>query len=276
MTKLGLFCIPPEGNSGPHKVTRNLLRGIEKIGVEVSVNTPCALNGCLSSSAPSYKELPRRTLMGPNLVVTPDDDPGLWGRYDNFVVPSKWVADLYAGFPVTSGKKVSVWPVGIDTDLFCGGFHKSCDCLIYVKNRSETLVSCIKDMLNDRGISSQVLRYGSYSEENMLDCTRDCRFCILLDHTESQGIAYMEILSAGLPMFVVDQPEWRPGVPATSVPYFSEECGLISDQDVDNSFDVFRASLHKYSPREYITREHCLAASASKYCKLIEESHDNG
>lgn len=276
MNKLGLFCIPPEGNSGPHKVTKNLLRGLEKIGVEVAINTPCALNGCLSSSAHSYKELPRRTLMGPNLVVTPDEDPGLWGRYDNFVVPSQWVADLYAQYPVTSGRRISVWPVGIDTELFCGGFHKSCNCLIYTKNRPEALVSQIKDMLRDRGMSSQVLRYGSYSEEEMLDCTRDCRFCILLDHTESQGIAYMEILSSGLPMFVLDQKEWRPGVPATSVPYFSDECGLISESEVERDFDLFMSTLSMYSPREYITREHSLSVSAIRYCKLLGESHDNG
>jgi hypothetical protein len=114
----------------------------------------------------------------------------------------------------------------------------------------------------------KVISYGSYSEPELIQATKDCEFCFLLTHTESQGIAYMEILSAGVPCFCWDQTTWN-GYPATSVPYFSKQCGVVSEELQEDTFDRFYFNLGYYKPRQYIVENHNLLGSSLKYLEIL-------
>jgi len=270
--KIGLFVGNDKEVRGPYKVAANLLAGLSKIGVEVSIGKTEELTGCLRSGIKGYYDLPRDTLMGPNLIVLPTDDSIIWTLYKNFVVPSEWVKNLYKSCYLCDESNISVWSVGIDTEKFNDlNRKKDIDCLIYAKGRE---VGELGSLLDKNGLSSVVLTYGLYKEEQLIEYTKRCKFCILLTGTESQGIAYMEILSSGLPCFVLDTKTWR-GAPATSVPYFSDRCGMTCGSDPCKDFDEFLINLDNYNPRQYITDYHTLEKSAMRYIDLLIEGKEH-
>jgi len=93
-----------------------------------------------------------------------------------------------------------------------------------------------------------------------------------LNGTESQGIAYMEILSSGIPCYVFNRNIFSYksySCLASSVPYFSEECGIISDDLDFNKFDDFLNKIDLFNPRKYILENHTLEISARNYIRLL-------
>jgi len=270
--KIGLYCDVNGPVRGPHKVAKNLIAGLGKLGIDVSLNKTEDLTGCLHSG-PYLYSLPRTTLLGPNILVTPPDDPRVWGLYTDIVVPSKWVQDKYASFSLTKANRLHIWSVGIDTDSFNDANRDpTIDCLLYAKNKSPAMAEYL---LKKKGMSYMTLTYGSYQESDLIQALKKCRFCILCTGTESQGIAYMEILSSGLPCFVLDETMWMGRFPATSVPYFSEECGVIArdPKQYEEFFNLFTNSISSYHPREYIIGDHTLEKGAYRYMELLKFSH---
>ncbi len=272
---IGIFHGGCHNNNGPGKVAINLIKGLNKLGHTVVENQEGDYTGCLASWSPRFKDLPRTTLVGPNLVVIPSDDPEIWSLFDNAVVPCGWVKDKYDKFPVTKTTNLHVWAVGIDTDLFCPAGEKDIDCLIYFKNGSQETVDELVKILQEKKMSHIGAVYGQYDENSFKEAVRRCRFCVVITSTESQGIAYQEILSMGVPCYVVEKSQWddRPGItfPASSAPYFDNRCGI---KCYDLSFlDTFLNDLEKYAPRDYILDNLTLEKSASKYISLLSSEH---
>jgi len=121
-----------------------------------------------------------------------------------------------------------------------------------------------------------VLKYGHYSETELLKSIRESKFCVLLTGTESQGIAYMEILSSNVPCYVINKPYWENSDntiihPACSTPYFDDTCGVIAENY--EKFEYFLDNLESFEPRSYILENHTLVQSAQEYLKLLEKSH---
>jgi len=249
------------------------MRGLEKIGVEVKVNNPGDLTGCIHDF-PGIRSLSANTLLGPNIFNRPRDRADLMAKFHNLLVPSKWIETMYRR-DIGGSKRVVVWPVGIDVESFSVKKDSDVDCLLYVKNRSEDEVLSVCTMLADERQSHIKLCYGQYDEAQHLDALRRCRYCILLTNTESQGIGYMETLSTGTPCFVLDMDHYLDN-PATSVPYFEDRCGYMSALKNDGShkhdFNVFLSSLGQYDPRSYILEHHTLEAAAKVYVELLRES----
>jgi len=270
--EIGLFYHNKNPKTGPGKLALNLIQGLKSLGITVKPNQICKYNGCLQPT--NYELLPSDTLMGPNLVILPDEQPYIWQKFSNFVVPSIWVKNKYKSFEVTKNTNINVWSVGIDTNQFSAPDKQiEFDCLVYYKNSGEEKLRETEDRLKSLGLDYRIIGYGLYTEEQFLDLLQKCRFCVLVTKTESQGIAYMEILSTNTPCYVYDKQEWDDIPPytfaATSAPYFSGECGMISP-DL-NSLENFINKLDIYEPRSYIINEHRLDVSAKKYLKLLRE-----
>lgn len=259
--------------SGPYKVVNNLIMGLDKIGVQYVHNAIQEYNGCLQSWVPQYRSLPKNTLMGPNLMVLPSDHTDIWKRYDRFLVNSQWTLDMYKSFDITKDNTINIWSVGIDTDRFNGqGRNIDTDCLIYFKNRDSGELNLVKSELDKRSLSYEIISYGNYSEDTLISLTKKCAFCILLTGTESQGIAYMEILSSDIPCFVINQSVFSYqgfSCAGSSVPYFSKKCGILADGLEFGRFDEFINRLNSYTPREYIIENHSLEIAARNYMKFI-------
>jgi len=254
-------------NNGPGKVINNLIQGLYNIGIEINHNSIGNVNGSLNQIR---FDLPHDTFMGPNLVVLPSHNPQLFSKYKNIIVPSEWVRNCYYSFTECKESKIIVWSVGIDTNKFEIKKDIKQDCFVYVKNRSDQELNNVINFLKSKRLSYSILRYGQYTESQLIQSCIESKFCILLTYTESQGIAYMEILSTNTPCYVFNMKIWEGFCPATSTPYFDESlCGII-DNDFDfNKLENFFNNYQRYNPREYILKNHTLEISAIKYSNIL-------
>jgi len=269
--KLGIFYERGSSN-GPKKVANNLMAGLDSLGVQVKKNDTSEYNGCLHSWGGMF-DLPEETLVGPNCVVIPPEDPRIFSTFKYHVCPSKYVRDLYKKYTETKDCDISVWPVGIDTDAFYD-FKKEIktDCFVYFKNREVSALHETADLIESLGLTYKIIQYGSYKENQLIDLIKECRFCVLLTHTESQGIAYMEILSSNTPCISISGNELF-GMPNSSAPYLDKQCGEKVETLTKENLNEFLDKLKSYSPRQYILDNHTLKKSAENYLKLVERSH---
>jgi hypothetical protein len=272
---IGIFHGGVSATNGPGKVAMNLVEGLKKLGIDFVENEERDMNGCLASWSPRFKDLPRETLVGPNLMVLPTDDPSVWSYFDNVVVPCEWVKNKYKKFNLPSNIYLHQWAVGIDTELFFPKKGTKSKCLIYNKRGSRQNLELIIQTLNSLKISYIVLDYGSYTESDLLTACEQSLFAVLNTGTESQGIAYQEILATGVPCYVIDKTVWddQPGYsfPATSVPYFDDRCGIKHHNF--SRFGEFLDKLSGFESREYILDNLTLEKSAKEYLNILEMSH---
>ena len=232
---------------GPGKVVENLAKGLSQIGIEVTGNLQVADDahqGCLQA-VPHLSHLPKRTLMGPNLFIFPSEWGEFCKRFSHYIVPSDWVLNKYSKYGELSRATIDVWPVGIDTELWRIDHRFGDEVLVYFKSREESELEKVTSHLKEKGINYNVIRYGSYQEKDLyLACARSSS-CVLITGTESQGVAYMQILSTGIPCFVMNKSSFDyfhykdSPIPSTSVPYFSDACGTIADDFSPEAFEIF-------------------------------------
>jgi glycosyltransferase involved in cell wall biosynthesis len=107
---------------------------------------------------------------------------------------------------------------------------------------------------------------------------------IFLSESESQGLAYQECLAANVPVLAWDvgkflnptgtaeQPQY---VPATSVPYFDERCGLrfAGPSDFADQLDRFLDRLRGcgFAPRDYVLEHLTLEKCARHFIDIFQQ-----
>jgi hypothetical protein len=228
-------------------------------------------------------DLPNPAVLGPGLYDHPSQHPTLMTdpRFVHYLTTCEWVDAMFR--PVY-GEACVPWFGGIDTEKWPDrtSHPKRYDILVYDKirwNRDElepSLLHPILAELDRRELRYHVLRYGNYHHRNYRDLLMQSHSMIFLCEHETQGMAYQEALASGLPVLA-----WEPGVwldprrpeytdeivPATSVPYFSSECGERF-RDLDEfrtQFELFLTRMGDYAPRAFVERELSLERSAALY-----------
>jgi hypothetical protein len=251
--------------NGPKKVVNNLLESLKQQNIEYAINEEKFKYNFLvhydyvGHEKHSQLEL-KNCVIGPQVWFFDDHVKFLKNHLDYFksiIVPSQWVKDLAVfkfGFPEN---KIEIWPVGIKTSLLNRNIRY--DCLVYFKRRSNEELDKVIKFLETKNLTYNVLSYGNYSESDLELLANQSRFCFLLNGTESQGIAVQEIMGTGTPMFVWDisnwddqGPEWS--VPATSIPYWSDQCGekFYHESEMNKTFEKFYAKIGEYDPRNFV------------------------
>jgi len=274
-----------DSHRGPGMVVQNLQKGLKAIGVQYRGrfdSMPSKYTGVLQDydldSLKHWHEMKTPLLLGPNLFVLPTDNPNLCKMFDNFVVPTQWVKNLYEGFDLMKGKNIHVWPVGIDTEEWkpVPREDSELDCVVYHKNRSEQDLAIVEAICKKFKLNYKVFKYGSYEEHELKGAAEQARFAILVTGTESQGIAYMQILSTDTPCYVFNSPTWKSEdgsivVPASSVSYWDDRCGYKSETVDLKHFEEFmtKVSEGQFNPRDYILENHTLEKSAQEYYNLL-------
>lgn len=207
----------------------------------------------------------------------------------------EWASAIYRPF---FGDRVRTFAVGIDTDRYAPrqNVPKEFDFLVYNKIRwpgelpgTDLRAVCLAE-LGRRGFSHSEIRYGRYpggKEGSYHDLAARCRAMLFLCENETQGIAYNEAMSMGLPILA-----WNPGrwldpnrhahglgdCPATSVPYWDERCGEQFAQPgefaaaVDRFVDRLRAG--RYAPRDYMLENLTLERCARNYVAFLAEANE--
>jgi len=283
MTNSVILLYNNSNHRGPGKVVQNLKLGLEKNNISFGnyslLNDKNKNNIGMLQMVNNWNLLPTDSLIGPNIFVLPSENKKICKYFNRFIVPSKWVLDKYRNFSELDHATIDIWTVGIDTDKWqiINRQTEKLKCLLYYKNRSQQDLLVVKKVLNKYNIEYTELHYGNYTEPDMLDACIWANFCILLTGTESQGIAYMEILSTNLPCFVFNKPTWNyegryQSVPATSVPYFNENCGEITDNIDLIKFEDFLDGIKKskYNPGDFIRENFNLKKCSQDYVNLLK------
>jgi hypothetical protein len=250
--------------SGPKKVIQNLFRSLEDTGVSFATNQEKYENNLFLHWDPyqinNYATLKNKDklLVGPQVWPFAPEFQQLT-EYGKIITPSQWVADLYTKFFNVRG--TLNWPVAI-YEPEIEEKEPEIDCLIYFKNRPRNHLMVVLSHLQERGLTFTLLEYGNYSQEQFKLALSSVRFCVIIDNTESQGIATQEMMAANKPLFVLDQPVWdhmgqEYAVSATSVPYWSNECGekITRPEEIEDVFGRFYSNLDNYTPKDFVDRE---------------------
>lgn len=325
MTKLNLFYQePPEVDRWfifdkyPRRLVRRILRGqprpggvmmialqlmlgLDRLGIpyrfndyKYAENNPNELVGVIGKPHLIFeRRLKNPILFGAGIYSHPVDCPDLFTKYPNvqkILVPGNWMKRMFEPF---YGDRVLTWPAGIDTQKWKVDVKEyNFDFLIYSKflwdknDKKITILKPIADELTRIGLTYNIIEYGHYNHEKLLELLSKTRSAIFLCEHETQGMAYQQILSTDTPILAWEQggywpdPSYYPHKvkfePVTSVPYWDGRCGE-KFKDVD-AFPLILSSFIKrldtFTPREFIVENLSLEKSALAYLKVYKEVMD--
>lgn len=268
--------------NGPKKVVNNLLESLHQENVNYIINEEkYRFNFLIHYDYIGHKKHSNLELencvIGPQVWFFDEHVKFLKDHLDYFkcfVVPSQWVKDLAIskfGFPEN---KIKNWPVGIKLSNL--NRNTKYDCLVYFKRRSQEELDKVVQFLESKKLTYNLISYGSYKESDLELLSSQSKFCFLLNGTESQGIAVQEIMSNNIPMIVWDLTHWNDqgpdwSVPATSVPYWSDECGkkFYKIEDLDKTFEEFYSRIGEYTPRNFVENNLSYKVSVNKLLEIF-------
>ena len=229
--------------------------------------------------------LPNPAILGPALYDHPMLAPHLMEdpRFRIYLTVAQWSYDV---FQPVYGKACMRWYAGIDIDEWkdTSSLPKDIDFLIYDKIRwnhdrlAVELLQPIEDRLNRRELRTQMVRYKYYDHAAYRRLLQRSRAMLFLCEHETQGMAYQEALASNVPILAWDNGYWldplwqRVGtkmIPASSVPFFSAECGdrFVDLADFDQALDRFLRGMNTFQPRKYVLENLSMRQSAEIYSR---------
>jgi hypothetical protein len=283
---------------GQKRVFLNLCAGLDRIGVAYRVNDYAGAKrdrgapACIVGKPHLLDEIEWKNpiLFGAAVFSHPSDDPRLFERLPvkRVLVPGAWMKEMWK--PVWD-EPVAVWAVGIDVERWqpVEAVRKRYDVLIYDKVRwgrdvyEKSLIESIRRVLRARGRTVLEIRYGFYREEQLQEALGQCRTMIFLCEHETQGIAYQQALSCGVPILAWDRggfwqdPAFYPHrvkfAPVSSVPYWDERCGIrfATIEQFENAWARFWDGYQsqRFDPRSYILENLTLEKCAAHYLQHV-------
>ena len=269
---------------GPGRLIENLKTGLNFLGYNVidNPNKPVGFLALLQDH-PIWEKTNNNFLCGPNIFVVPTDNKKLCEKFQHFVCPSSWVQEKYRQFDCLNHATIDIWSVGIDTDAWSKKRQQistTKNVILYTKYKSDVEVDNLIHRLLKMNIDVRHIKYGSYTEEHLQSLCSQADACVLFTGTESQGIAYMQILSCGIPCYVIDQKIWHDDIrkvsfPGTSVPYFDDSCGVKYENFDNETFNDFLSRTGYFDPRSFIIKDHTLEESAKRYVQILQKNNCN-
>lgn len=230
-------------------------------------------------------------VLGPGLFDHPGLRPRLMTdpRFRRYIVPCEWMRELFAK---SYGEACGLWFAGIDAEAWPAtpSAGKDLDFIVYEKvlwdmeGTTSGLTIPVKQELERRGLTFEVLRYKHYDHRSYRALLGRARGMVFFCEHETQGLAYQEALASGVPILAWDQGRWldpvrlRFGavdVAASSVPYFED--GVTGErfrsfEDFPAKLDRFLEHRERYAPRAWVQEHLSVAASASAYLRLYESA----
>ncbi|MDO3643061.1 hypothetical protein [Mucilaginibacter sp. L3T2-6] len=284
---------------GVMMVALNLIEGLKKIGVPYRFNDYTYIRkhtdeiACVIGKPHLLTEQKWRNpiIFGAGVFSHPIEAPDLLIKHPlikKILVPGRWMQTMFEAY---YGDKVVAWPTGVDTGYwqpFDRG-NKRYDFLIYDKvrweheNYQKALIGPIESVLKQHNLSHQMIRYGSYTHNELMDKLSQSRAAIFLCEHETQGLAYQQILSTNTPILAWDRggywqdPYYYPHKvqfgPVSSVPYWDERCGakFKSIDDFEENLQSFLEKLGSFRPRDYILENLTLEICARKYIDIHQQ-----
>lgn len=269
--------------NGPKKVVHNLLESLREENIDYVVNQEkykfnfLIHYDYLGHQKHSNLEL-ENCVIGPQIWFFDNHVKFLRDHLDYFkclVVPSEWVGELAVSKFKFPENKIKTWPVGIKISNL--NRNVKYDCLVYFKRRSQEELNSVVQFLENKNLIYNIVSYGNYNESDLELLASQSKFCFLLNGTESQGIAVQEIMANDIPMIVWDVTHWNDqgsewSVPASSVPYWSNECGekFYKIEDLHETFQEFYDRLGEYTPRNFVENNLSYKQSVNKLLEIFD------
>ncbi|WP_374951535.1 glycosyltransferase [Mucilaginibacter sp.] len=284
---------------GVGMIVLNLMKGLDLLGVPYRLNDyryarahpeeiVCLIGMPFLLYTRSWKN---PILFGAGIFSHPISCPDLLSRYPQvkkILVPGEWMRRMFEPF---YQEKVMAWPVGIDTAKWSPDIKGATiiDFLLYDKVRwqhdryEQDLLQPVRDLLDSRGFSYQVITYGQYQPEELAAALKTCKSALFFCEHETQGLAYQQILSTNTPILAWDRggywqdPAYFPDQvkygPVSSVPYWDERCGITFTgmSDFELKLNLFVAGLPGFKPRDYIMENLTLEKCAEAYVHIYNE-----
>jgi len=271
--------------SGPEKVVRNTIEALKEESIDFSINeNKYSFNFLMQYqheiAHKKHAELEHNTcVIGPQFWPFDSYGKFLIGNpnyYNKIIAPSRWVKDLFVNKLLLPSNKVGVWAAPIKAPDISE--KQSIDCLIYYKNRPIEHLEKVKSFLSTKKFTYLELNYGGYSQNDFKDALSKVRFCIIIDNTESQGIAIQEMMAVGKPLLVWDVKEWdymgdEYKIPASSVPYWSDDCGekFYYEDEFEFTFQKFYDRIDRYNSKSLFNSQLSYKISMKKLFSLFGE-----
>jgi hypothetical protein len=289
------------GKEEPGGVKRwflNLQAGLDQLGVVYRLNDYRSLRrhpgavACVIGKHHVINKIPdgHPIVYGPGIAAHPYDSD-FWDRKDiaKIIISCQWFKEMYER-DLPRPIPTAVWPAGVETHLWTptpDRPHNSI--LVYDKVRwrrdeyEVNLINPIIRCLRNRGYNVTHLRYGYYREENFKKLLQTSSAMVFLCEHETQGFAYLQALSCGVPILAWDRggPWQDPSMfplrvnygPVTSVPYFDPQCGIKFSgiHDFDSALNSFinGVSSRIFQPRDYVLKNFNLSTRAQEYLDLV-------
>ncbi|MEE1883922.1 glycosyltransferase family 1 protein [Pedobacter flavus] len=285
----------PTKIGGVEKVFHNLCKSFDKLKVKYWINLPfdkiepsdqLIILGLGRTCLEGYNK-ENKIVAGIALMTHPSEWPDLTKNYpiSKYLQHSEWAKNVYV--PYYGDQICDTWFSGIDTDEWKPKQQqKEIDVLIYDKIRwqdSHNLLEKICQNLSEKNLNFSIIKYGSYNEQDYKKLLENSKSMIFLSSHESQGFACCEALAMDVPVFAWDQGfcldpnrfKWNdPIMPATSVPFFNEQCGdkFKDVKEFQLKFDQFfkNVQLNKYRPRNYILENLTLEKSGQRMLEILK------
>ena len=271
--------------SGPEKVVKNTIEALKEECIDFSINQNKYSFNYLIQYQHEIAHKKHSELEHNSCVIGPQFWPfDSYGKflientqyYKKLIAPGYWVKDKLVNKFNVPFNKVSILAAPIKAPNISD--NQSIDCLIYYKSRPIEHLERVKSFLSTKGLTYLELNYGGYSQNDFKDALSKVRFCIIIDNTESQGIAIQEMMAVGKPLLVWDVKEWdymgdEYKIPASSVPYWSDDCGekFYNADELEFTFDKFYDKMNGYNPKKLIDSELSYKVSVEKLLKIFEE-----
>ena len=296
------------GKQKPGGVMRwflNLKQGLDLLGAEYHVNdyrslvrSPGSL-ACVVGKPHIVDKIPSShpILYGPGIASHPCDN-NFWGKVDIrlILVSCDWFKRMYdRDLPVSI--PTAIWPAGIETELWVPPSiqQSTKSILVYDKIRWEReyyenhLLQPLLRCLDKKGMEVKYMRYGFYEEDDYRSLLQSVSGLIFLCEHETQGFAYLQALSSGVPILAWDRggywqdpchfPHKVKFADVTSVPYWDERCGIkfkdTSELPVKLEEFIEKLNCNEFAPREYILENLTLEKSAQNYVDILNQAQKN-
>lgn len=269
-------------NRGPQAVTASVIRGLSDLRYSYEFNpsnksikdgSTIWINESIEALrwAISFKRANKMTLLvvGPNLVVTPDEHDGIILNKDIDIIlqPSEWTKKLYERYNPTLSSKIKVWPAGVEDPYKTASLPvKSNYFIVYQKNSPQEIFDTVISHLEDKGIPYHVIKYGSFKHEDYLSLLDGALGIIYLSKSESQGLALQEAWIRNTPSLVWNRGFWefqgnKFEHDLIGSPHLTPESGaeFKSSEDVAQKINLFVEKIEGFNARDY-----CLSKLSDK------------
>jgi len=278
---------------GVMMIAVNLMKGLDKIGVPYRFNDYKYIKNhpeeiaCIIGKPNLLfeKKWVNPVIFGAGVYSHPIECPDLFTKYPNvkrFLVPGEWMRKMCAPYYLD---KVIACPAGIDTDHWqtAAAGPKEFDFLIYNKIQGDQLTNDIIEILSKQNLTYQFISYGTYTQHELKHRLANSKAAIFLSKSETQGLAYQQMLAAGIPILAWEKggywedPAYFPHRvkyrPVSAVPYWDNRCGIKFNTIVD--FEVklpaFLNNLNHFQPRAYILENLTLEKCAVQYMEIYQQ-----